>query len=483
MRGGMIAAGLPLLAVAVGLTVGMNAKVAVVLLLAIIASAALIGASRASLAAALIAGTIAIPSLILLVSSSGGSSAASLLAGQGRWVTVVFAVLIMRSLLRGERIVLPSLVRTALLIYCALYALELVVAFFRSDFPPGTGSLIVRQVTYPLAAIVGASTIGGGATRDRDGRAGSMAVLRLARVAGLSAGVAGLAAFWFWAWLHGHVSAGPFEHLFSQASQASVYPGRSIFPLVQDSPNVGVVVIVALAAFSVPPLLEGSRHDKLLAATAVLAAGSAVYATESRTGVIALGVAALVWLLLNWRDRRRRATVVLLIALIAGAVQAYTLLPSSRKFQANAPTLVARQGIWKQAVSDLGRDPAFGLGYHFSAGSNFVESAAPGAAAVARGQSVQSEYLGQLVDGGLAGFVLFVFILMTWLRAARAQLGGPRRSLGVGLVCMLAGVGAAMIGSSVLQSAAVSTLVWFLFGAVAALGAVGGEEPSVALPR
>jgi O-antigen ligase len=281
----------------------------------------------------------------------------------------------------------------------------------------------------------------------------------------------------YWAWTAGLLGdkLPILNGVFADTRSASSYdPHRSVFPLVQDSPNVGAIAFVLLAAFLVPPLIHaGGKRNARLAVVLSVAVLGAVLSTQSRTGLIALAVAP--WpFVLRRHDRRLRRRVIAGVLLVAVlALGGYQAFPHGRDFS-NPATIISRQQIWRQAVDRFLDKPLLGHGYHYSANANFVEVAvnppADGSSPPAEYKSVHNEYLGAVVDGGVVGGVVLAYLLLTLSRtgARLSRRGGIAGAEGAGVSCMLLALLVAMTANAALQSAAVSTLFWLFFGIAAA---------------
>lgn len=412
----------------------------------------------------LVAITIAMPTLVF--DGIGGS-------GQARAVIAVLALALLRLLMTRAGLRVPRLL--ALGIGAAL-ALTLMTAMVASGKPPsqvgGTGDLI-RDLSYPAAAVVG--FIGGSSARRGAG------LLAVARPIGWLSLVAALLCFWYWSWHALGVPAlngGLFARILGSSGFAD---SRSIFPFVEDSPNVGAVIFVLLAAFSAPPLLLAVEARNRILGVAVAAASlAAVLCTQSRTGLFAAAAACLVYLLLASRRGARRRTIALIAVAVVGAgATAVATFPTER---ASSDTLQARLHIWSQAGRAFLADPIFGHGYEYSLKGNFVESGT--VQIVSHVQSTHSDLMSALVDGGVIGGAMFVAVLCVMVLVARRSLADPAgREAGIAYSCLLAAAVVGGLDNTVTQSAAAVTLIWTAFGlVVATLGSADEESVSSAVP-
>jgi hypothetical protein len=415
----------------------------------------------------LLAVTCVVPALLAASPLSG----AGVIAGQATVVATVGALCLIRTISRRVAFDVPTAVWAAYGCLASVLAIEAGVGAVRGTLYAGFSSDLLRQLAYPLAALIGAYVVASSTFTGFETR-----LLGLARGGAVAATGAGVGAVLYWLDSSGRLATPLLHGVFGDVSRQSAYHARSVFPLALDSPNVGATVLVGIGAFAVPPLFLGTRRDRHLAYLTALAVVGGVLASQSRTGLLALAAAPWPLIALSRAETRRR--VILTLAVLAAfAFQGYRLLPATRHFSSHSGTFVARQSIWAEAGHVFLDSPALGRGYHFSARPNFQEAATPGGAPVDRLQSAQNEYLGWAVDGGGVAVVGLMVLMSCFVSPARTLLRGDRlqRSLAAGYLGLLAAYSIAMFGSAVLQSAAASTVIWAAFGVTAAAARVGRE--------
>ena len=401
------------------------------------------------LPALVLAVTMIIPSLVF--NGVTGS-------GQSRAITLILVLTLVRVLMARSRIAVPSILPLALAAALGLTLMTALVASSRPASQVGTTSSLLRDLTLPLAAVIGLV----GAAQARNSRAW----LTIPRVFAWLGLVAALASVAYWAWQTLHV--GPLSNtLFHQVAAVSLFGKRSVFPFVEDSPNLSAVMFVLMCAFAAPPLLlaPGVR-DRLLGTALAVCSLAAVLTTQSLTGLFAAGAGSLAYLILVKRGGGRRSTVLVILVLLS-SVGAYVFgtFPAER---ASGDTLQARTQIWGQAAGAFLEDPIIGHGYNYGEQENFVEAANDGA--VSRYQSTHSDMLSHLVDGGVVGTAIFIAVLGLMLALARRSVADPvYRPLGIGYSCMLTPMVVGGIDNTLSQSAAVTTVEWLAFGVMVGL--------------
>lgn len=409
------------------------------------------------LPALLLVGTIAMPTLVL--EGIGGS-------GQARLVVAVLVLALVRGLLAKPRLAVPGAFPFTIATAVGLTLATAVVALTRPAGEVGTTSELVRDLSFPFAAIVG---LLGGVHARASGR-----TLAIPRTVAVITILASLASVDYWVWTkHGPLPIS--SNLFSYVQGATGFIGRSVFPFVTDAPNVQAAMFMMLAAFAAPPLLLAARRrDRVLALMLLVTALAAMLSTESRTGLVAALAGSVMYVGLVKRAGARRLPVVITLLVVA-AIGGYVVstFPSERL---TGDTLQARVLIWQQAAKSIAGSPIIGHGYLYSSAGNFEEVALTGGA-VSHTQSTHDDLLSVLVDGGIVGATVFVTILVLMLRCGLRALR-DRRSIpvGIGYCCMLAVLVASGIDNTMSQSAAVETIEWMTFGIVV------GMTP-LALPR
>lgn len=414
------------------------------------------------LPALLVAITIVMPSLVL--EGIGGS-------GQARAVIAILLLALVRVLMARPRMTVPGLLPLAVGATLGLTLMTALVATWRPAHEVGGTADLVRTLAYPLAAVIG--FFGGAVARTE------RASLGIARAFGWLGLVAALLSIWYWAWRASGVT--PLSPaLFGKVTGASTFGSRSIFPFAEDSPNIGAVIFVLLAAFAAPALLlASSARDRLLGVAVVVASLGAVLTTQSRTGLFAAAAAALAYVVLVKRGGGRRSVVLVILALLCGAgAYVFTTFPAER---ASGDTLQARVQIWGQAERAFLHSPIIGLGYEYSLKDNFVEP--DSLRVVSHYQSTHSDLMSVLVDGGVVGAAVFIAVLWLMVLVARRSVTDPlSRPLGIGYSCMLAALVVGGIDNSLSQSAAVATVQWIAFGVTVGVGPRRGPRRAVPVP-
>ncbi|MBA3735468.1 MAG: O-antigen ligase family protein [Actinobacteria bacterium] len=423
-------------------------------------------------APAVLAGTVVIPLFLLESHARGLSLASTPLAGQGRLLLLLAAVCLTRVVLERRIIKLPSLETAAVSLYALGLLVSLAVASTRQNWYSGIVSDLARQLTYPLAFVVGVV-----ASRSASTTAGRLSLYRATACVGI--GACSLSTLW-WAWEKGHlpIRIPLLTTLFEHSLAASVYAsGRSTFPFTDDSPNTSAVVFVLLAISTIPMLLSSeARRDNWIGFVMIAAVTAGVLTTQSRTGLVALAAAGLPLLLGAYTGIRRRPLVVAIVLLLVIASAGYRAFPHNRKLTTQTATYAVRKTIWHEAIPKFLDAPLLGQGYHYSARPNFITAAVnPAAVGGASGglQSVHSEYLGQLVDGGIVGGLIFLLVLTAFVRVALKCMGSKFkifRAEGTGFLGVISGLAVAMYAAAVFQSAVATITVWLLFGVLAERG-------------
>ncbi len=434
------------LAIPCGIAVGSKPSATVLVAVVGVGALACLLLPLRHLPALLLAVTIVIPSMVL--EGFIGS-------GQARAVAVICVLALVRVLLARTRTAVPGSLPLAV---CAATALTLMTALIASSRPAsqvGNSSDLVRTLSYPAAAIVGFI----GAVAARAGR-DSLTIARACAWLGL---LAALLSVWYWAWKKAGVPP-PSHGLFQDVAASTQFPTRSTFPFVEDSPNLGAVMFVLLAAFAAPPLLLGSRsrgRDRVLGLAVVTAALAGVLTTESRTGLIAAGAATFTYLILLKRAGGRRSIVLVIMGLLASvAVYVFGTFPTER---ASGDTLAQRAGIWGQALRSFLDQPIIGHGYEYSLVGNFTQRGAVGTTSLPI--STHGDLLSALVDGGVVGAAVFVGILGLMFAVAWRSMDDPAtRPFGIGYACMLIAFVIGGLDNTLTQSAAVVTFEWLTFG-------------------
>ncbi len=394
--------------------------------------------------------TIVMPTLVF--KGVGGS-------GQARAIIVVLALAIVRVLVTRPRISVPGILPLTIGAALGLTLMTALVATTRPATEVGGNSDLVRDLSFPAAAVIGFLS-----ARSARIEGNSLAIARAFAWLGI---VAALLSVWYWAWHKARIPP-PSASLFNQFATTSGFgSSRSIFPFVEDSPDIAAVMFVLFSAFAAPPLLlSAKRPDRMLATGVVVASLAGVLSTQSRTGLFAAGGAAAAYLLLVKRGGGRRSTVLAaLVALCSAGAFVFATFPAER---ASGDTLSARVQIWGQAGKAFLGDPIIGHGYEYSLKGNFVEAYSLGTAS--HYQSTHSDLMSELVDGGVVGTAVSVAVLALMVFVAyRAVLAPSIRALGIGYSCLLTALVIGGIDNTLSQSAAVVSIEWLAFGLMVGL--------------
>jgi O-antigen ligase len=438
-------------AIPCGLAVGLRPTTVVLFAAAVVGATACLLLPLRHLPTLLLAITIAMPSLVL--KGVGGS-------GQARAIVAVLALALIRVVMTRTRSTMPAILPLAIGAALGLTLMSALVATTRPANQVGGNADLVRYLGYPLAAVIG--YVGGAAARRE------RATLSIARAFAWLGLVAALLSVWYWAWRA--LGVAPLSSsLFTQVAKSSGFSSsRSLFPFVEDSPNLGAVMFVLLAAFAAPPLLLAARsRDRMLGVVVVVASSAAVLTTQSRTGLFAAGAAAVTYLWLVERGGGRRSTVALTLVLLVGATAVvFATFPSERR---SGDTLQSRVQVWTQASHSFLNDPIIGHGFEYSLVGNFVEQANHGGNS--HNQSTHDDLLSALVDAGVVGAAVFIALLGLMIATARGGVADPvSRPLAIGYGCMLAAFVVGGVDNSLTQSAAVATFEWLTFGVIAGVG-------------
>ncbi len=105
------------------------------------------------------------------------------------------------------------------------------------------------------------------------------------------------------------------------------------------------------------------------------------------------------------------------------------------------------------SVRGVPGEPIVGHGYRYSQVGNFVENASAGGAVTSRRVSTHSDYLSQLVDGGIVAAVIFLGILAAMVSTARRAISQRVTApAGLGYACFLSALLVAMVDSTTSQA-------------------------------
>jgi O-antigen ligase len=459
----MPTAGGAALALAIGAIAAARPTLGVGFVAACLAGAVLIALPLRYFPAVVLLGLAVVPFAILEVRLGHSVLSLTPLSGQARLLVVLLLVAAARVVL--ERTSLPSAAPLATIsaIWIGLPCFTAMIAHIRGNAFDGLESDLIRQIAYVGAGWIG--FVAGASARDSERVTATYRAL-----AKIAVGVAGACiAYWSWT-VFGFPS---FGSVFTDVRAVTVYdPTRSVFPFTQDSPNLAAIAFVLVGVFVVPPLASGARSDRRLALLTGLATVIAVMATQSRTGMLCLVAAAAPLVVTLPRVSRRRALAALACLGVVG-VFAYSLLPADRQLSPGASTFLVRQDIWRQALAKIDAAIVVGQGYGYSAQANFIEVVPSGPYSSSKivYQSVHSDFLGALVDGGLVGATALLALLICFMRVAlAARRDSVNAQAGVGLLCALFALVVGMTASSVFQSAVNAILIWLMVGFVIGVG-------------
>jgi O-antigen ligase len=175
-----------------------------------------------------------------------------------------------------------------------------------------------------------------------------------------------------------------------------------------------------------------------------------------------LGVGLIMATIRTTGSSTRRGVLLAVVAAALLAFVGYERLPENRAL-ADTTTLESRQAIWGEAWGDIVASPLVGRGLSYSSNAQYGPA----------GQSVHSDYLGHLVDGGMlgAGALSALFLVLVragWRASRRAGIDG---SLGDGVLLMLAILATSMLVNAPLSTPIPSAMLWLALGVVASLEA------------
>lgn len=428
------------------------------LLAAIAVLALLVLVPVSSYAAVNVAMLAIVPTIELTPSTSG---VVDVVGGPARLTLVICAILVIRLLIVNGDLGLPGLVLAAVGIAVAVLVLETAIGAI-AEGPDGSAiGDLSRDALYPFAAITAALSTAGDRRGDAYVWLGRIAVVVFA------------GSIVYWASTNLGLGGAPLERFFAPVRSVHDYHDRAVFPFASDSPNGSATSYVLLLALTVPVLL--ARGRRLFAVLAGVLGLAAIATTQSRTGLLALGGAVACFIVMARPPGKRLIAAVAAAAAVALLVAiSPSVLPTERQLSADAPTLLARKSLWSTAVDAFAEAPLVGHGHRFSVSERFMEPAAisnrPANATTPARQSIagtQSEYLAQLVDGGLiGGAALVTLAVLMWFAAFRMRLTALPRA-GTALYVLLAGTAVAMISTQVTLAPATQSLVWLGFGMTA----------------
>ncbi len=254
-----------------------------------------------------------------------------------------------------------------------------------------------------------------------------------------------------------------------------------------NNPNALAGVLIAVLPVGVGLALTGERVERLLGFVAATLVAFSLVLTQSRGGVLALGVglAAFVVLCLVWRQGRAAWGAVVPVAVAAGlggllvltqpqvqggaAFARVTTAAASQEHSAGFRSL-----LWRSTV-ELARSRPMGVGV----GAYRFESARPGL--VVQTFYAHQTYLQVLAEGGVTALLALLAAVMLWFRSA---LGGmlktppERRVLQASVVSGVVAVGAHGFVESNLYYLGLGFVAFVLLGVALQL-APDGSNPEL----
>jgi hypothetical protein len=189
----------------------------------------------------------------------------------------------------------------------------------------------------------------------------------------------------------------------------------------------GAVVVLAMTTICALPLIGRERSWRRLLALALIAIGVvAIVLTFTRAGWVGFGAGALLYAMLSADAIRRRAKVLLAVALAiaAGAILVLPSVSGSDLYQKGVNrggTLQAREGYWQLAIPLIGDTPehlVIGRGFNALAsgqGGGLVDSGLMASPQLSI-SGTHNQYVRTLVEHGVLGFAL----MLAWLLGACA---------------------------------------------------------------
>jgi len=374
--------------------------------------------------------------------------------GHGRLVLIMSAVACGRLLVGGRQLSVPASVVAVSLGYIGWMAFATLVAAGNGNADAAVYAELQRHVAYASASLIAIVATPPDARYE--------AAMGLAWTALAITAMATV----YWGWAEGLYPVPSFAaRIFEMARTESALGAvpRSAFPFAGVHPNLAATVFVMLAALSAPRLAIGGARERALLLVVLLLTTSAVLSTQSRAGLAMLGILGGGLTLGTLRRSSSPIRVAVVAAVMAAGVLAfvgYERLPESRSLS-DTTTLDSRQVIWAEAWTDFRGAPLIGHGLHYSSVGRYGPTS----------ESVHSDYLGHLVDGGLVGGVALTALLCAagWLGLRGGNRGGADGALGEGIVLLLAVLGTSMLVNAPLATPIPSALLWLALGIAASL--------------
>lgn len=293
----------------------------------------------------------------------------------------------------------------------------------------------------------------------------------------------------FWAYVAGAVLTAVVGLVQTSPEGADVADGR-LTGGIRDPNQLAAVLVPALAFATFGLAAVRSALGRWILACAAALIALALFMTESRGGLVALGVTLLAVLLLSGPLRPQALAVVFVVA--AAGVAYYTLVapPESlqRVTQFAAGGGTGRTDLWSIGLEMYGDHPAFGVG-----AGNFrvVEpSYAAETTNVSRVEFIldtpkgaHNTYLHVLTELGAVGLLLFLTLiggaLVSGLRAVAACARAGRREAEVLARAFVVGL-LGVLAAYFFISAQFEKQLWLLLGVALALSTVAKRSEPVA---
>lgn len=230
-----------LCALVLGIGVAHAPKLTASFALACLATAVVLLAPPRFLAAALVTGSIIVPSALFEAQLTGTSLGATPLAGQARLLLCLVAVAVVRMLIPGSEIHIPRLGLVIIAAFVAGILINVATAAVHGTYYSGLVSDLYRELSYPLAFLVGAVA---GCEAARAGKR-----RQLYEAIAVVVIVAAASSVAYWGWATGRSPALPLlADLFGHVRALSNYPAsRSTFPSMTGS---SALESVSLATFT-----------------------------------------------------------------------------------------------------------------------------------------------------------------------------------------------------------------------------------------
>ena len=259
--------------------------------------------------------------------------------------------------------------------------------------------------------------------------------------------------------------------------------GRLSGETVGDPNEVASMLVPALG-FSLF-LLAGGRGAiaRLLLVLGIAGMALALFFTQSRGGIVALGVTLVAALLLAGRLRSRVLVVTAAFIAFAFSYYKYIAPPEYLERLANftSDRGSGRLDLWAVAVDVFRDNPVLGVGAgNFPVVKGPYAPETPGifaGAIVDPGLVVHNTYLDVLTELGAVGFLVFALVaLSVFVVAGRAAggLAGSRSSYALGRGFLVGALG--MLTAFAFVSAQYQKHLWLLLGMALALGTVRATQ-------